>query len=37
LSGWPSDTDSEVNKYELRMRESGSLDLGYKESFISRP
>src|SRR6476646_11282974 len=37
LSGWPSDPDSEVNRYELRMRESRSLDVGYKESFICRP
>ena len=31
LSGWPSDTDSEVNRNESRMRVSGR----YKESFIS--
>src|SRR6185369_10197755 len=37
LSGWPSDTDSEVNRYELRMRKSESLEVGYKESFICAP
>src|SRR4029079_13987807 len=29
LSGWPSDTDSEVNRYELRIREDESF--GFKD------
>src|SRR5260221_738943 len=37
LSGWPSDTDSEVNRYELRISEGESLEAGYKESFICGP
>ena len=35
LSGWPSDTDSKVNRYELRM-EASPVESGYKESFICR-